>query len=258
MKMRITDEALEKNYPQARAHRFEIDCISMYAVSAGNASKRAIVWIHGSPGSWTAWQDFLKDTSLMIDYFHVFVDRPGFGFSNTGVSEPSLEKQSSLLHALLDSLGVTDSVVILGHSMGGPVAARMVMDDQNRYAALILLAAALDPDLEKIHWYQRLIQLPVLAWATPKELKASNEELIALGPELEKMRPFWKNIQIPVFMIHGLKDNLVDPENVAFVKSELTSAPLEVWEDKEMGHLIPWTHPQMIIRAINKATHGKN
>src|SRR4051812_46363629 len=64
-------------------------------VVAGNESLPLVIFIHGSPGSLSAFIDFMDDTLLLEKVRMISVDRPGFGSSNFGYAEPSLEKQAA-------------------------------------------------------------------------------------------------------------------------------------------------------------------
>ena len=54
-----------------------------YAVS-GNDSLPTMVFLHGSPGSWSHYIDFMYDDSLQKKFRFISIDRPGFGYSDFG------------------------------------------------------------------------------------------------------------------------------------------------------------------------------
>src|ERR1700704_1042137 len=63
-------------------------------LKVGDENLPLVVFVHGSPGSLSAFIDFMADTSLLRLAQLITVDRPGFGASNFGYAEPSLQKQS--------------------------------------------------------------------------------------------------------------------------------------------------------------------
>ncbi|HEY5692224.1 MAG TPA: hypothetical protein VIS49_12250 [Cyclobacteriaceae bacterium] len=75
---------------------------------AGNEDKPLIIFVHGSTGSLSAFIHFLADTILLQHTQLITVDRPGFGSSNFGYAETSLEKQASLLKPLLEKTRMPD------------------------------------------------------------------------------------------------------------------------------------------------------
>ena len=53
-----------------------------------------VLFVHGSPGSGSNFYDYLKDTALQSKAQLASVDRPGFGYSDFGKSEPELQQQA--------------------------------------------------------------------------------------------------------------------------------------------------------------------
>src|SRR3546814_16092495 len=53
-------------------------------------------------------------------------------------------------------LGNGAPAIVVGHSLGGPIAAKLAMDYPDRVRGLLLLAPSVAPALEAPRWYQRL------------------------------------------------------------------------------------------------------
>ena len=51
-----------------------------------------------------------------------------------------------------------ERIMLIGHSLGGPVIARMAMDYPDAYQGLIFVAASIDPEMEKEEWYRSWIK----------------------------------------------------------------------------------------------------
>lgn len=214
-----------------------------------------IVFIHGSPGSWSAFIDFFNADSLRNRFDIISVDRPGFGQSGFGVAEPSLEIQAFQINEVLKQFPGKQKILI-GHSLGGPVIARMAMDFPEAYLGMILVAPSIDPEMEEDEWYRGVIDTQVGAFFTPKEFEVSNDEILPLKGELEKMVPMWDQIKIPTIVIQGTEDSLVPKENAAFAKQMLPDSLLEVFLLEDVNHFIPWSHPEEIIKAIHIIVNG--
>ena len=217
---------------------------------AGNDSLPLLVFVHGSPGSLSAFIDFMDDTVLLEKVQMISVDRPGFGDSNFGYAEPSLEKQAQDLKPILVKHKNNRPVYLLGHSLGGPLIARMAMDYPELVDGLIFVAASVDPQLEPDEWFRAPLATPFLKWLMPRSLRASNDEIYQLKPQLEEMLPMWKDIKCKSLVIQGDSDELVPKENADFAKKMLVNAPCEVVLYPGMNHFVPWSHPFLIENAI--------
>ncbi|HEX5170114.1 MAG TPA: alpha/beta hydrolase, partial [Cyclobacteriaceae bacterium] len=65
-------------------------------VRTGSDQKPLILFVHGSPGSLSAFIHFLADSALLKQFMLISTDRAGFGYSNFGFAEPSINKQAEL------------------------------------------------------------------------------------------------------------------------------------------------------------------
>lgn len=212
-----------------------------------------IIFIHGSPGSWNAFIDFFKADSILSYSDMVAIDRPGFGLSNPGTAEPSMETQAKLMHLVCKQFDQKNKILI-GHSLGGPVIARMVMDYPENYQGLIMVAPSIDPEMEKEEWYRSVINSKVGGWLTPQDFEVSNDEIIPLKNELILMLPHWSHIKIPTIVIQGTDDSLVPKENADFAEKVMEDSVLTINLLEGVDHFIPWSDPKEIIEAIRQMT----
>ena len=227
-----------------------IDENNVFFASTGNDTSQIVLFIHGTPGAWTNFIDFLGNPDLIRKYRLVAVDRPGFGNSDFGHSEASLEDQSRLLKPILKKNRSHRLPILVGHSIGGPIAAKMLMMYPDLIDAAILVAPSIDPDLEPKEPWRKLLRLPVIRNMIPTAIRVSNEEIINLKPQLVQMLPQWENIEKQVIVIQGGDDFLVDPATAEFSEKVLVNSPHEVLFYEEADHFIPWTAPELINRAL--------
>lgn len=217
---------------------------------AGNPAGPRVVLVHGTPGSATAWADYLLDPPPGLEL--VALDRPGFDRSGPEAAAVSLEAQAAAVVALLPTDG--RPVVLLGHSLGGTIVARVAAEHPARVTALVLLAASLDPAQEKIHPMQW-----VGAWAPvrvmlPRVLRNANAELMALKPELEALAPMLPRITAKVLIVHGTKDDLVPVANVAFMQAHLSgSRCVQTLLLEGRNHFLPWNSADVVRDALRQA-----
>src|SRR5207247_541969 len=106
----------------------------------------AVVLIHGFAASMYAWRHTIGPLAA-AGYRVVAFDDRGFGFSARPATGYANADYVRLVVALLDSLHIPDAVLV-GHSMGGEIAAEVALAHPERVRALALVDAA---GLE-VHW----------------------------------------------------------------------------------------------------------
>ncbi len=227
----------------------------IFYLLAGAHDKPVLCLVHGSPGASSAWSAYLSDASLYQHFRLLVFDRPGFGFSQFGEEEKSLSGQVEALRAVLEVIK-TPEVILAGHSLGGPVIAKFVMQYPDLVSGLVFLAASVDPHLEPIYWWQKPLEHPLLSWLLPPAFRVSNNEIIPLRGELEKLQMTWPNISQPILIMHGQRDRLVPYENVHFLENQLLYKP-ELITLRDEDHFFIWTNPQAVITALIDFYHRR-
>lgn len=213
-----------------------------YVVAAGGEAAPgapAVVFVHGSPGTWEAWSRYLGDPELRARALLLALDRPGFGASSRGRAEPSLERQADAVARVLAAEGAARAVVV-GHSLGGPVAARLAVDAPGRVAGLVLFAPSIDPALERRRWYNVAGSLRVVQWLLPVDWITSNREIWPLRAELEALAPRLAAITAPTLVVQGGRDELVPAANADFLERRLRPEVVEVRRIPDAGHFFVW------------------
>ena len=186
--------------------------------------KPTIVFIHGAPSSLSFFNGFFKDTALLKRAQLVAVDRPGYGYSDFGRVEPSILKQADLLQPLIDRYKNPAGIIVVGSSYGGSVSARLAMNNPGVIAQVVFVSSALGPGLERTYGISHWINKPPLRALVPPLLRLANDEKLAHRQALEAILPDWPRITAGIIMLHGLRDELVYPTNVAFARKQLRNA----------------------------------
>lgn len=209
-----------------------------------------VLFVHGSPGASDAFVDYLADTVLSKHVNMIAFDRAGFGYSGFGHPEPSLAGQSADMKAIADYFAPGRAIILLGHSLGGPLICRFAMDYPAQAYALIDVAGSIDPNLEPHQWWVPVVDNPPVKWLVPKALWASNHEIRYLSDELNAMMPMWENIICPVHLIHAEDDRLVPVGNVAFADKMLTHSKKKETILPKGDHFILWSRMDIIKQAL--------
>lgn len=212
-----------------------------------------VALLHGSPGSADNYLDYLADTLLSRRANLLSIDRAGFGYSDYGKPEIALDRQALDLKAVLDRVAPAQKVILVGHSMGGPVICRFAMDFPEQTAGLVNVAGSVDPDLEPHPWWQKAIDVPPLCWLLPASFWASNHEIKYLESELRRMLPLWGAIRCPVEIVHADDDRLVPVGNADFCQKMLVNAAqVHQTRLKTGDHFILWSRRDLVRQAVER------
>lgn len=222
----------------------------IHYLQIGDSSEMVIIFLHGSPGSSDAYMPYLADTTLLSKALLISVDRPGFGYSGFGKAEPSLRKQSEAFEQLLMAYQ-KQKVILVGHSFGGPLAARLAMDYPELIDGIVMVAPSISPELEPSNWWRHIANIWGLRWLAPAALRVCNQEILPLKKELKKMMPMWEKVDAEVTVIQGTKDKLVPMGNAYFAEKMLVNSPKVTIDMVEEGnHFILWSEQERVTNAI--------
>jgi pimeloyl-ACP methyl ester carboxylesterase len=225
---------------------------NLHYVKTGNDSLPTIVFVHGTPGSWDAFENYLEDKDLLQKFRMIAIDRPGFGYSDFG-KPLNLAQQSVIISPLLNYINNNKPVFLAGHSLGGPMIVKLAADNPGRIAALVLLAGSNDPAQETPEKWRPVLYKTPLTYLVPGAMRPSNEELWYLKKDLVYLKDDFPKITCPVYIVHGLKDNMVPPANVDYDKKMLVNASkIEELIFPDANHFIPWTRYQPIKDLLLK------
>lgn len=117
-----------------------LDGVKIHYYDIGNQkAKNAIVFIHG----WTCNADFWKDNyNAFPNYRAIALDLPGHGQSDKPKVNYSMEYFARSVDAVLKQAGV-DKGVLVGHSMGTPIAREFYRMHPERTLGIVIVDGAL-------------------------------------------------------------------------------------------------------------------
>ena len=130
-----------ERYPAGTAFRAQyrtVDGARLRLIDTGTGTP--VVFIHGIGASMYSWRYTLPPV-VAAGYRVVAFDNKGFGFSDQPAHGYHNAEYVRLVLSLLDSLGIA-SAVLVGHSMGGAIAAEVALAHPDRVRGLVLIDAA--------------------------------------------------------------------------------------------------------------------
>lgn len=218
-----------------------------------------VVLVHGLSGSGRWWA---RNVDALAEQFRVFVvDLLGFG-SSRGAHPFQLRDAAAYLAAWLDRLGI-DRASIVGHSMGGFIAADLAARYPAQVERLVLVdAVALPPRYGPLRHALGLGRalcrlpasfLPVLVAdacrAGPRTIGTAARELLTTQdyPPLDR-------IQAPTLVVWGEHDKLVPLEHGRQLCEGLPGARLVVVP--RAGHNPMWDRPAEFNRLVGAFLAG--
>lgn len=223
---------------------------SLHYVKIGADSLPTLFFVHGSPGSWDAFQTYLMDKDLLQRFRMIAIDRPGFGYSNFG-SATSLPTQCLLIEKIVEKEKNNKPFHLIGHSIGGPVIVQLAQNNPAQYASLSILAGSISPiDEPKENWRYMFCFFPT-CYILPGAFRPSNREILYFKKDLYTLDKGYQKLTMPITFIHGDKDNLVTIKNVAYGEQKLKhNTQVHKIIIKGANHFIPWQHYEVIKQHL--------
>ncbi|GAB3892928.1 hypothetical protein GCM10028803_06440 [Larkinella knui] len=258
VKSRDSDEEIAENFRHERVkavvHRYKINDRTiryMETDEPGQDSLPVVLFVHGAPSSSAFFTKFFKDTTLINHAHLVAVDRPGYGYSDFGRVETSIVKQARLLQPLMNRYRKAPFIMLVGSSYGGSVAARLAMNNPDLVDQVVFVSSALGPGLERTYPISYFIDKPPLRWLIPRLLLLANDEKLAHREALTEILPDWSKIKAGVTFLHGQRDDLVYPTNVAFGRTHLINAKSKEFLLPENRHDIVFKKREYVAQIIS-------
>ncbi|MEE4300477.1 MAG: alpha/beta fold hydrolase [Pseudomonadales bacterium] len=236
----------------------------LHSVHTGAERLPAVLFLHGTPGRWRAFERYLADPELAGRLHLVAVDRLGWGRSTLpGAAhsvEPSFAVHSEVIGVLLDDLAARNGglgTIVVGHSLGASLAPRLAADHGSAVSGLLLLAGSHDPERRARRWYNLAAELPPVRWLIGEDLRRSNDEIMALPEQLRSHAERWPTLGVPITVIQGMEDTLVSPGHADFVEALAPDA--RVLRLAEADHFVPWNRYEVVkaeLLALADSVNG--
>lgn len=218
---------------------------SLRIARLGPAEGIPVILIHGYSGDLNNWMFNIEALSATNPV--IAVDLPGHGGSAKDVGDGSLETLSNSVGAALDTLAVGKAHLV-GHSLGGAVAARLAADRPGLAASLTLIAPAglgVTPILEEF-------LTGVIEAQRARDLKPVLELLLAdpnavTKDMIDNMIKF-KRLDGVQEALSAMRDRMIAGDDAAALRADLAKIP---------SALVIASHADRIVGAPDEATLPK-
>ncbi|MGW8249169.1 MAG: alpha/beta fold hydrolase [Anaerolineales bacterium] len=213
-----------------------------------------LVFLHGFGGQATQWIYQLRAFS---DSNHVLaIDQRGHGQSDKAGLDYSPDSLEADILAVLDTLGITEPITLVGHSFGGAVAVQFAANYPKRVSKLVLIATAGEFHLNPV--YRALLKLPAttlqaLAPFTRNWLGAPPHILKALYDQSLSKWDSWnlfRSLKIPTLVIRGHQDRVFETPMFEEVARAIPLA--EEVDVGASGHMVMLERREAVNRAISR------
>ncbi len=214
--------------PQVSANGISID----YEL-AGEGT-RTMVWTHGISSSLNTWRD---DLPKFPGFRHLIYSVRGHGETEKAPGPYSLALWARDLAGLMDALGIPRAI-IAGHSMGGAISQRFVIDFPEKAEALLLLATS-----------SRVGAMATTRWMKQAdETEATNPSLAAAQRAVAEynMDEELKGVAIPTLILVGDSDATTPVGGSVIMSRLIPGAELEIY--RGIGHSVHHEEPRAVER----------
>jgi len=251
----------------------EVEGLRVHAVDLGGSDKPRLLLVHGLGGSIESWREVLEDLSRL---FHVTaVDLPGYGQSDKPDASYTMEFFADFTCSLIDRLEA-ESIVLVGHSMGGMIAMKTYLRCSERIRALVLIDAAgvSGTAAEKIRRYMadgwnmerlRRIYLDCIIGRLGELDEARLKEILSMMEDPRFRRAYLrsldaiskplsseeiKRIRVPTLIVWGSDDKLTPLEDGIRLNELIEGSRLVVVDGA--GHSPHAEDPRRVVEEVGK------
>ena len=212
----------------------QVDGRTMRYELTGEGS-RAVVWTHGIGSTLDTWREHLPH---LPGFRHLTYDVRGFGESEGHGGPVTLADWARDLNGLMDALGI-ETAIVAGHSMGGAISQRFVIDYPDRAEALLLLSTSSRVGPAATANWMRLAD----------EVEGSNPFLAAArrAVAVYNMDEELKRFRKPTLILVGDSDPTTPAGGSVILHRLIPGSELEIYPG--IGHSIFKEEPQAIARA---------
>ena len=233
----------------------------VHIVEAGQGAP--IILVHGFAGSTVDWEEAVLP-ALATSHRVIAVDLLGMGYSaRANDLAYGYDLWSRQIVAVMDALGIARATIV-GHGLGGAVAAIVAGEHPERVERLVLVAPLVPLEPSQRPWFSRLLEIPgvgeVMLGSTNHlsagaplifRRRGTRQALLTYlrhGRDSPRLIAAYRSIEAPTLVIAGTADDLVPYAAVKRWAPAIHDAL--VLPVGSTGHWLMRDEPARVIAAI--------
>ncbi len=274
----VEPAADEQSEAAAAPREIEVGGRRLRYLELGEGDGMPVLLVHGFGGDLNTWM--FTQPALAEGRRVVALDLPGHGGSSKEIGSGDRESLTNAVEGALDALGVGQAHLV-GHSMGGAIAALLALRRLDRVSSLTLIASAgFGPEIngafidgfvrvarrrEAVEILNPLVHDPALISramvedvlrykrldGVPAALTKIAEAWFAGGRQLLDLRGLIAELRMPVQVIWGREDRIIP---VAHAEALASRVPVHILD--QAGHL-PHMEKAAEVNRLVKSFVGK-
>jgi len=253
-----------------------LDGLKIRYRESGKGNERHILFIHGLGSSSDRWLGI--PDALSANFHTIALDLPGFGKSSKPVTmNYTIQNFRENIVDFINKLGINDGKTsIVGHSLGGYIAAEVTIENKNLVERLVLidssgmlkkptllleeyLQVAMNPTTDKVRKvFEQMVANPTripsklvegfiarinlanAKYAFKSTLQNSASTQIGVGR--------LKLIEIPTLILWGIKDKVIPTSHSELFKDAIMNSRIEIIQDA--GHAPFAEKPDQVCKIL--------
>lgn len=229
-------------------------------------SEIPIVLLHDSLGSVDLWRGFPESLAETHSRVVIAYDRLGFGKSDARFDQPSfnfIEEESTLYFPEVKSGLSLSEYILLGHSVGGPMAINIAVRDKDCKGVITLASQAFveERTMTEVEKTKKAFQQPgqikrLEKWHGTKAkwvLDAWTEKWTSSEFSSWSLESCIGKVSCPVLAIHGDKDEYGSTALAEYIY-EISEGFSDIMIVKDCGHIPHIEKMEEVIHAIKEFT----
>jgi pimeloyl-ACP methyl ester carboxylesterase len=113
--------------------------VSVHVVMAGDPGRQAILFLHGYPENWAAFEDVMH--ILKDNYYVLAIDLPGIGLSEP-IASCDKRSMANFIGEVIQALGL-ERIILAGHDIGGMTTYAFVKQFPEKLVKAIIMDTAI-------------------------------------------------------------------------------------------------------------------